>query len=167
MAAKTRRCAKRRTRCACCTTTAPSASTCTSCTWAWRFARARRRRPGSFSGTPAPPAFPTGRTFTAAGLEAGWRAQGYEVGRSSVVDLEPRRGGRLTLVACRRWKAATTGGGPVRELHAAGRAREAHEVIYVAGGEITQQARMFAEANAIRLVQGPELAGLVKLKPAR
>ena len=103
--------------------------------------------------------------FTAA-LEAGWRAQGYEVGRSSLVDLELRRGGRLTLVACRRWKAANTGVEPLRELHAAGRAREAHEVIYVAAGEITQQARAFAQSNAIRLVSGAELAGLVRLLKA-
>jgi restriction system protein len=101
--------------------------------------------------------------FTAA-LEAGWREQGYEVSRSksTQVDLELRREGRLALVGCRRWKAASTGVEPLRELHAAGRAREAQELIYVAAGEITQQARAFAEANAIRLVHGAELAALTK-----
>ena len=105
--------------------------------------------------------------FTAA-LEAGWRAQGYEVVRAkgTQADLELRRAGRLALVGCRRWKAASTGVEPLRELHVAGRAREAQELIYVAAGEITQQARAFAEANAIRLVHGAELAGLVRLKPA-
>jgi restriction system protein len=104
--------------------------------------------------------------FTAA-LEAAWRAQGYEVGRSNLVDLELRREGRLTLVACRRWKAASTGVEPLRELQAAGRVREAHELIYVGTGEITQQARAFAEANRIRMVQRAELAALVRLRPAR
>ena len=104
--------------------------------------------------------------FTAA-LEDAWRRQGYEVGRSSLADLELRRAGRLTLVACRRWKAASTGVEPLRELQAAGRAREADEMIYVGTGEITQQARAFAGANRIRVVQGPELAGLVRLKPAK
>jgi restriction system protein len=101
--------------------------------------------------------------FTEA-LEAGWREQGYEVNRpkGAQADLELTRGGKLSLVACRRWKAASTGVEPLRELHAAGRAREAHEVIYVAAGEITQQARAFAEANRIRIVQGAELAGLAK-----
>src|SRR5207249_10449379 len=63
--------------------------------------------------------------FTAA-LEAGWQAQGYEVSRlkSNPADLELRRAGRLTLVVCRRWKAASTGVEPLRELQAAGRARE-------------------------------------------
>src|SRR5258706_14384525 len=67
--------------------------------------------------------------FTAA-LEAGFRKQGYEVGRSRLVGLELRREGRLTPVACPRWEAANTGGEALRELHAAGRARQAHEVIY-------------------------------------
>ena len=70
------------------------------------------------------------------------------------------------LVHCRAWDAYPIGIKPVRELHAAGRAREAQELIYVAAGEITQQARAFAEANAIRLVHGAELAALVRLKPA-
>jgi len=101
--------------------------------------------------------------FTAA-LEAGWRREGYEVSRAAggPADLELRRGGRLTLVACRRWKAASTGAEPLRELHAAGRAREAQELLYVAAGEVTAQARAFAEANAIRVVQGAELAALVE-----
>jgi restriction system protein len=103
--------------------------------------------------------------FTAA-LEAGWREQGYEVVRAkgAQADLELRRAGRLSLVGCRRWKAASTGVEPLRELHAAGRAREAQELVYVAAGEITAQARTFAQANAIRLVHGAELAGLVRLK---
>lgn len=97
-----------------------------------------------------------------AALEAGWRKEGYEVSRAQKLDLELRRGGKLSLVCCRRWKAASTGVEPLRELHAAGRAREAHEVIYVAAGEITAQARAFAEANRIRLVHGAELAALTK-----
>jgi len=100
-----------------------------------------------------------------AALEAGWRKQGYEVTRiaGAQADLELRRAGRLSLVGCRRWKAASTGVEPLRELHAAGRAREAQELIYVAAGGITEQARAFAEANRIRLVQGAELAALAKI----
>jgi restriction system protein len=102
--------------------------------------------------------------FTAA-LEEGFRGQGYEVIRpgGAQVDLELRRDGKVSLVGCRRWKAVRTGVEPLRELHAAGRAREAHELIYVAAGEITGQARAFAEENKIRLLHGAELAGLVDL----
>ena len=39
----------------------------------------------------------------------------------------------------------------------------AHELIYVAAGAITAQARAFAEENRIRLVHGAELAGLAKI----
>jgi restriction system protein len=102
--------------------------------------------------------------FTAA-LEAGWRREGYEVSRAggAQFDLELRRDGKVSLVGCRRWKAVRTGVEPLRELHAAGRAREAHELICVAAGEITGQARAFAEQNKIRLLHGAELARLVDL----
>ena len=98
--------------------------------------------------------------FTAA-LEAGWRRQGYEVTRAGEpFDLELRREGKVTLVACRRWKAERTGVEPLRELQAAGKKREAQELIYVASGGITEQAEKFAKGNGVRLVQGAELVRL-------
>jgi restriction system protein len=102
--------------------------------------------------------------FTAA-LEAGWRREGWEVTRAGAgqgADLELRREGRLALVGCRRWKAVRTGVEPLRELHAAARGREAQELLYVAAGEVTAQARAFAQENGIRLVSGAELAALVR-----
>lgn len=73
-------------------------------------------------------------------------------------ELELTRAGRVTLLACRRWKAARTGVEPLRELHAAIEAHDAHDGIYVALGEVTDAARAFAARNAIRLVEGPALA---------
>src|SRR5205814_4952026 len=96
-------------------------------------------------------------------LEAGWRREGYEVTRAqggAQVDLELRRGGRLSLVGCRRWKAVRTGVEPLRELQAAARGREAQELVYVAAGEVTGQARAFAHESGIRIVSGAELAAL-------
>lgn len=89
--------------------------------------------------------------------------QGYEVQRLGSVqaDFELARGGRKTLVACKRWKATRTGVEPLRELDAARRAREAEECVYVAAGEITGQARAFAAERNIRLLEGPELAKLL------
>jgi len=98
--------------------------------------------------------------FTAA-LEAGWRREGYEVSRAGAqFDLELRREGRVSLVVCRRWKAERIGVEPLRELHEAGRKREAQELIYVAAGDITAQAHAFAAENKVRLVYGDELARL-------
>jgi len=98
--------------------------------------------------------------FTAA-LEAAWRREGYEVSRSSgVFDLELRREGRVSLIACRRWKAERTGVEPLREVHAAGSKREAQEVVYVTAGEITAQALLFAAENKVKIIDG---AGLVRL----
>jgi len=99
--------------------------------------------------------------FTAA-LEAGWRREGYEVSRAggAQFDLELRREGRVSLVVCRRWKAERTGVEPLRELHAAGRKREVDELIYVAAGEVTAQAKAFAAENRVRVIDGAALARL-------
>lgn len=94
-------------------------------------------------------------------LEAALRRDGYEVKRlgKSVVDLELDKAGRRSLVACRRWKAASTGVEPLRELLAAtGEGAR----IYVALGGITDKARQFAVANQIRLLHGAELARLLR-----
>jgi restriction system protein len=86
--------------------------------------------------------------------------EGYEVQRlgSGPADLELGRSGRKTLVACKRWKATRTGIEPLRELEAARQAREADECVYVAAGEVTEQARAFAAERNIRLMGGVELA---------
>ncbi|HUQ74053.1 MAG TPA: restriction endonuclease [Burkholderiales bacterium] len=101
--------------------------------------------------------------FSAA-IEGAFRRDGYTVNRINgpQADFELVRGSRSTLVACKRWKAASTGAEPLRELHAAGRAREAHELIYVAAGEVTAQGRAYAQENRIRVLQGAELAALVE-----
>jgi len=96
-------------------------------------------------------------------LEDAYRREGYTVKRLGAphADFELVQGSRVTLVACKRWKATRTGIEPLRELHAARGAREAHECVYVAAGEITETARAFAAEQDIRLVQGPELAKLL------
>ena len=96
-------------------------------------------------------------------LETAFRREGYAVSRlaGGPADFELVRGPRTTLVACKRWKAMRTGVEPLRELEAARRAREAHECIYVAAGEVTEQARAFAAQKNIRLVHDAELAKLL------
>jgi restriction system protein len=92
-------------------------------------------------------------------VEDALRTQGYAVERidSPGAEFEAARQGRRTLVHCKRWKVARTGVNPVRELSAAVRARDASDGIYVAAGEVTDQARAFAAQNGIRVIDGLSL----------
>ena len=96
-------------------------------------------------------------------LEAAYRRQGFKVSQVSgtAADFEITKDGRTALVSCKRWKAAHAGVEWLVDLHAMREARDAHECIYVAAGEITDNARAFAARHAIKLVGGPELAQLL------
>jgi restriction system protein len=67
----------------------------------------------------------------------------------------------VTLVACKRWKVARTGIEPLREFDAATSARDAHSRMYIAAGEVTENARAFAAQKRIQLLQEEELAKLL------
>lgn len=100
--------------------------------------------------------------FSAA-LEAAFRRDGYEVARidGAGAEFALTRAGRVSLVGCKRWKVARAGIEPLRELEAAKQARDAHECIYVAAGEFTENARAFAAERKIRLLHDAELAKLL------
>ena len=97
-------------------------------------------------------------------LEAAFRRDGYEVARlqAAGADLELRKAGRKTLVNCKRWKVSRTGLEPLRELVAAREQHEADEVIYVATGQVTEQAARFVTEKRIQLMQGEDLARLLR-----
>jgi restriction system protein len=99
----------------------------------------------------------------AGAVEAAFRREGYTVKRlgDGRADFELVQGPRITLVACKRWKATRTGIEPLRELEAARSAQEAHACIYVAAGEVTEQARAFAVEKKMRLVHDAELVKLM------
>ena len=96
-------------------------------------------------------------------LAEAFRRDGYSVSRLSIAgaELELTKSGRVSLVGCKRWKVARAGVEPLRELDALGRAREAHECIYVSAGEFTENARAYAVEKRIRLVHDAELARLL------
>ena len=97
-------------------------------------------------------------------MEAAFRRDGYEVARSALagIDFEMKKAGRKTLVNCKRWKVARTGVEPLRELLAARERHEADEVVYVATGQITEQALRYAVEKRIQLLQADDLTVLLR-----
>ena len=97
-------------------------------------------------------------------MESAFRREGYGVTRlpGPAADFELSKGGRTTLVSCKRWKVARAGIEPLRELHTAKQALDVQHGIYVAAGEMTDNARKFAAGNGIQVWQGTELAHLLR-----
>jgi restriction system protein len=94
-------------------------------------------------------------------VEAGFRREGYGVTRiTGAADFEISKGGRLSLVCAKRWKASVSGVEPLKELAAEGKKREAWECVYVCAGELSDKARAFALENRIMRVEGVELINL-------
>lgn len=97
-------------------------------------------------------------------LERAWRAEGQQVqrtdGRGS--DLRITRDGKTVLVAARRWKAASHGVEPLRELQAEVQREGAGAGVYVAlSGTVSENARGFARDNGLALLEGDALAALL------
>ena len=104
----------------------------------------------------------SGESFISS-LEEGFRREGYTVTRmEGGADLVLRREGLTTLVACKRWKAMRAGIEPLREFDAVTREHGAVGRMYIAAGEVTENARVFAAERNIRLVQEEELARLLR-----
>ncbi len=103
------------------------------------------------------------RDFLAA-LEAGYREEGYDVSRMPAegADLSISKAGRSSLVNCKRWKAATHGVEPLRELAFAVTANDAGQGIYVALNHLSETALTYASKNSIRILNGAELAQLMR-----
>ena len=90
--------------------------------------------------------------------------EGYEVKPvSGAADFVVEKAGRKSLISCKRWKAASHGLEPLRELKAMRQAEVANEAVYVTLGEIQQAAREFAEEHGIVLLQGEALARFLRL----
>ena len=99
-----------------------------------------------------------------AALAEGFKRDGFSAEPANGgADLVLTNKGRVTLVACKRWKAGRTGIEPLREFEAATRERGAHARMYVAVGEVTDNARTFAAENRIQLLQEEDLAKLLRL----
>ncbi|MDY0106498.1 MAG: restriction endonuclease [Giesbergeria sp.] len=98
-------------------------------------------------------------------LEAAWQASGHNVERlasGGAADFALNKDGRTLLASARRWKAATHGVEPLRELHAAMQTRGVQDGLYLlAQGTLSDNARLFARDHGITVVQGDALALLL------
>jgi restriction system protein len=107
------------------------------------------------------------REFSAL-MEQAFQRDGYAVTRTNgAADFRLVKEGRISLVNCKRWKAASHGLEPLRELEDARKAQGVQEAIYVASGQITDNARRFAVVSGIVLMQGSELTRLLRLPKTR
>ncbi len=96
-------------------------------------------------------------------MEAAFKVDGYTVSAASgdAADFTLSKDGRVALVACKRWKVAQAGIGPLRALVEAKEAAGAHECIYVAAGGLSPNASAFVQQARLRLVSGADLVSLV------
>jgi restriction system protein len=74
--------------------------------------------------------------------------------------LQLEKSGQLTLVSCKRWKAATLGVEALRDLKALQVSQDAAYSAYVSLSLPTGTALKFAKENAIQLICQDELASL-------
>lgn len=97
-----------------------------------------------------------------------YRERGYRVeqlggnGPDGGVDLRLKKDGVTTLVQCKRWKTYKVPVQPVRELFGVMAAEQADRAIFITSGIYTQEAIRFAEGKPIDLVDGAQLAEMLR-----
>ena len=96
-----------------------------------------------------------------------FRQQGFIVqetaaGADGGVDLEMRKGGELSLVQCKQWRATKVGVTVVREIFGVMAGRGADHGYVVTSGTYTKEAREFAEGRNITLIDGEVLNTMIK-----
>ncbi|SIT31679.1 restriction endonuclease [Achromobacter sp. MFA1 R4] len=97
-------------------------------------------------------------------VEAGFRRDGCEVERIQApgADFALSKDGHVAIVGAKRWKAARHGVEPLRELQAVRERRGAREAIYIALGDVSDNARQYAKAQGVSLMTAPELTKLLR-----
>jgi len=94
-------------------------------------------------------------------LEEAYKREGFSVKRmQGGADFELVKEGRVLLVAAKRWKATRTGIEPLKELLAASEARGAADRLYVTAGELSDNAKKFADQSKIRLASTRDVVKL-------
>ena len=97
-------------------------------------------------------------------VQAAYASEGYAVTRleGEAADFRIERQGQLSLVSCRRWKAATHGVEALRALQSACEQQGARGV-YLSLAPVSESAERYAQAQGLQLVFGHAL-GLLLLR---
>lgn len=104
---------------------------------------------------------PMGWAEFSALLEDAYRRQGGTVTRvEGGADLLVERSRRLSVVAARRWKAASHGLPALRELVAERERRGAHDALYVALNPLSDKGLLYAREHGVVVVDAAALASL-------
>jgi len=95
-------------------------------------------------------------------MEQAFVQQGFSVMplNSGAADLQLEKSGQITLVSCKRWKAATLGVEVLRDLKALQTSQDAAYAACISLSLPTGVALKFANANAVQLICQEELASL-------
>jgi restriction system protein len=96
-------------------------------------------------------------------VETALRKQGFEVRplSSGPADFEIEKNGRITLVSAKRWKAASVGAEPLRELLACVDSQEAYSCSCMSLGVFSPAAVVLAKQQPLQLLGPTEIAQLV------
>jgi restriction system protein len=97
-------------------------------------------------------------------LERAFVRDGHEVQRldTQAADFVISKSGRTTLVSGKRWKAARLGLEPFQSLEAERIKQDANYSMCISTGQITDNALSFIKTKSITVIQGTELAQLVR-----
>ncbi len=100
------------------------------------------------------------RDFSAL-LETAFNRQGYRVQHlQGAADMQLEKKGVFTLVSAKRWKAATLGVEPLRELVALRDALEASNCVFITLGQVSAKAQEYAAQNRITLIADADVVAL-------
>ena len=100
-------------------------------------------------------------------LQSAWQAEGYEVQQLNLpgADLLLSRNGQTSVISARRWKAATHGVEPLRELQAAQARQQADQSVYVALQALGEKAADWAAKQQITVLDARAIATLIAKIP--
>lgn len=97
-----------------------------------------------------------------------FRRGGYSIeesgggGADGGIDLVLHKNGEKSLVQCKQWRAYKVGVQVIRELYGVMAAEGAAHGFVVTSGVFTQEARAFADGRNIDLIDGAELATIIR-----